>query len=139
MRLHTRMATAAVLAVLAAATLAGTISAAPPERGCPNGTEEWMLVDQQGWWDETVDGFAIAGIQVYVNDDPGQGFTAEFDAFMSSFGFAGGQGLYDFVWGPQWDHLNHNGDAFVCMKPRPVTPGGGNPGFFFNGRDNSVV
>lgn len=139
MRLHTRLVTAAVLAVLAAATLAGTISAAPPERGCPNGTEEWMLVDQQGWWDETVVGFAIAGIQVYVNDDPGQGFTAEFDAFMSSFGFAGGQGLYDFVWGPQWDHLNHNGDAFVCMKPRPVTPGRGNPGFFFNGRDNSVV
>jgi hypothetical protein len=136
-RLRARLAMATAFSLLVPAIVASTAAAVPPSRGCP--TESgYFLVDQQGWWDESVIGFGIAGIQVYVDDNPANGFTADFDALAAGAGFSDGQGLYDFIWGPQWDHLNHNGDAYLCMKRRPITPGGGNPGFFFNGRDNAT-
>lgn len=135
---RSRRALSLLVGALAASVLAGPVLAAPPERGCPGGESGYFLVDRQGWWDETVVGFGIAGIQVYVDDNPANGFTAEFDALAAGAGFGDGQGLYDFIWGAQWDRLDHNADGYLCMKRRPVTPGGGNPGFFFNGRDNAT-
>jgi len=49
-------------------------------------------------------------------------------------GLVDGQGVYDFVWGPQWAIIDKGGDGWACMKPLPTTPG--TPAYFFNGIDN---
>lgn len=36
-----------------------------------------------------------------------------------------------------WDRINKNGDAYVCMKPYPHTPG--SPAYLFNGTDNNAT
>ena len=110
--------------------------AVTPNAGCPTGASDFVVVDQQGWWDATVAGFETEGITVYVDGNPANGFTAEFDAFAVSSGFADGQALYDYIWGPQWQRIDRNGDLLVCMKGYPHTPG--NPAYLFNGIDNSA-
>jgi len=110
-------------------------AAARPQAGCPNESSGYFLVDLQTWWDISVDGFEAAGIPVYVGGDPANGFTTEFDEFAASAGFGDGQGLYDFIWGPQWAQIDKGGDGWACMKRRPITPG--NPAYFFNGVDNT--
>ena len=122
---------AAILAVL----LMPVGVAARQQAGCPNDSSGYQLVDLQTWWDITVEGFEEAGIPVYVGGDPANGFTDEFDAFGAEFGLGDGQGVFDFIWGPQWDKIDKGGDGWACMKPRPVTPG--NPAYFFNGVDNT--
>ena len=59
----------------------------------------------------------------YVGGDPANGFTEEFDEFGAAAGFGDGQGVYDFVWGPQWAVIDKGGDGWACMKRRPITPG----------------
>ncbi len=125
------MATAALLAITVAPALA-----ARPDAGCPAVASGYVIVDQQEWWDRTVDGFIAEGIPVYVGGDPANGFTEEFDEFATAAGFDGAQGLYDFVWVDQWLAIDKNDDLMVCMKSRPVTPG--NPAYFFNGVDNTA-
>ena len=132
MRNLIRIATA-VLIVLA---VAGPVSAARPDAGCPAEGSGYFIVGQQEWWDVTVAGFEAEGIHVYVDGDPANGFTAEFEAFAAAAGFGDGQGLYDFVWIDQWQAIDKNADLLVCMKRRPVTPG--NPAYFFNGVDNTA-
>ena len=108
--------------------------AVQPARDCPNERSGWMKVDPAGWWAESVAGFEIAGIPVYVGGDPANGFTAEFDALAVAFGFADGQAFQDFILGEQWDGINGNADGFVCMKALPLNPA--NPGYFFGAIDN---
>ena len=108
--------------------------AVKPDRNCPNAATNFELVDPAGWWNNTVDGFAIAGIDVYVGGDPINGFTAEFDEVAVAFGFADGQAFYDFIVGDQFDGLDGNSDGWVCMKPAPVNPS--NPGYIFTAIDN---
>jgi hypothetical protein len=110
--------------------------AARPLGDCPAAASGYFLVGQQQWWDNTVAGFEAEGIEVYVDGDPANGFTAEFDEFAAAAGFGDGQGLHDFVWIDQWAAIDKNDDLLVCMKPRPVTPG--NPAYFFNGVDNTA-
>jgi len=115
--------------------LSATIAvAAKPNHTCPATPSGYFLVDQNGWWDTTVEGFEVAGIPVYEGD--GVTFTAAFNAFSASFGLVDGAGLEAFVRGPQWDAFNKNETPFVCMKWRPVTPG--NPGYLFNGVDDQA-
>jgi hypothetical protein len=128
-------ATVTLLVAVLALLLMPVGAAARQQAGCPNDDSGYMLVDLQTWWDITVDGFEAAGIPVYVGGDPANGFTEEFDAFGAAFGLGDGQGVYDFIWGPQWDKIDKGGDGWACMKPRPVTPG--NPAYFFNGVDNT--
>lgn len=128
-------ATVTLLAAVLALLVMPVGAAARQQAGCPNDDSGYMLVDLQTWWDITVDGFEAAGIPVYVGGDPANGFTEEFDAFGAAFGLGDGQGVYDFIWGPQWDKIDKGGDGWACMKPRPVTPG--NPAYFFNGVDNT--
>jgi hypothetical protein len=120
------------LALLVGSTLPA--AAAQPARNCPNDHSNWMKVDRDGWWANSVAGFGIAGITVYVGDDPANGFDPEFDAFAVDFGFADGQALFDFILGEQWDDIDRNGDGLVCMKAKPINPA--NPGFFFGAIDN---
>ena len=124
---------AALVLLVAVATPA---AAAKPDAGCPSGPSAYILVDQQAWWDATVAGFETAGIPVYVGGDPENGFTTEFDAFGAAYGLGDGQGVYDFVWGPQWEGIDKNDDLLVCMKPRPINPG--NLGYNFGGVDNTA-
>ena len=125
-----------LIAASALAAVAAPVSAARPDGSCPAQASGYVLVGQQGWWDRTVAGFVAEGIPVYVNGDPNQGFTTEFDDFATAVGFDGGQGLYDFVWVEQWLMIDKNDDLLVCMKDRPVTPG--NPAFYINGVDNTA-
>jgi hypothetical protein len=122
----------AAVIVLAAAPVA----AGRPVATCPAEASGYFIVDQQEWWDVTVEGFEAEGINVYVGGDPANGFTDEFDEFAAVVGFGDGQGLYDFVWITQWQGIDKNDDLLVCMKRRPVTPG--NPAYFFNGVDNTA-
>jgi hypothetical protein len=124
-----------LLAAFLAVLLVPVGAAARQQAGCPNDSSRYQLVDLQTWWDISVDGFEEAGIPVYVGGDPANGFTEEFDALGAELGLGDGQGLFDFVWGPQWDQIDKGGDGWACMKPRPVTPG--NPAYFFNGVDNT--
>lgn len=119
-----------------ALTLAVPVLAARPDGGCANEASGYFIVDQQEWWDITVAGFEAEGVHVYVGGDPENGFTDAFDAFAAAFGFGDGQGLYDFVWITQWQHLDKNDDLLLCMKRRPITPG--NPAYFFTGSDNTA-
>ncbi|NJD28401.1 MAG: hypothetical protein FIA92_08895 [Chloroflexi bacterium] len=130
----------AIASLLGAAALV-TMTAFPalavkPDGQCPTAESGFVLVDQEGWWNETVAGFALAGIPVYVGGDPNAGFTVDFDAFAVGWGFADGQALYEYILGPQWDRLNINGDAYLCLRHPPVNPS--NPGYFFTGIDNSA-
>lgn len=125
-----------VLAVLALMLLPGVVAAVRPVAGCPADASGYVIVDQQTWWDRTVAGFEAEGISVYEGGDPNNGFTDEFDAFAAAFGLGDGQGLYDFVWGPQWQVIDKNGDLLGCMKDRPITKG--NPAYYFNGVDNTA-
>ena len=124
------------LSLVAALSIAAPAAAAPPVGACPAHSSGYFIVDQQEWWDITVEGFEAEGISVYVDGDPANGFTAEFDVFAAAAGFGSAQGLYDFVWITQWQKLDKNGDLQLCMKRRPVTVG--NPAYFFNGIDNSM-
>lgn len=128
-----RIGTALVMVALGAVMSTGSVLARPIA-SCPEGGSAHDLVDQQTWWDRTVAGFETEGIDVYVDGDPGKGFTADFESFSAAAGFGSAQGLYDFVWIEQWQHIDKNGDLLVCMKARPQTPG--NPAYFFNGTDN---
>jgi hypothetical protein len=114
---------------------AGSVSAGPVAN-CPTAASGYAVVDRQAWWDRTVAGFEVEGIPVYIAGDPSNGFTDEFEAFSEAAGFGSAQGLYDFVWITQWQHIDKNGDLLVCMKDRPHTPG--NPAYFFNGVDNTA-
>ncbi len=125
-----------VLAGGLALAIAAPVAAGVPQRNCPNENSGWNKVDVQGWWDESVDGFAIAGTLVYVGGDPNNGFTAAFDEFAVTFGFTDGEALYDFIVGEQWDSLDANGDGYVCMKAVPINIV--NPGYFFQHIDNSA-
>ena len=125
---------AIVVISLVAALLLPTAVLAAPGSDCPNAASGYEKVGKQVWWDRTVAGFVAEEIDVYVDGNPALGFTAGFDEFAAAAGFGDGQGLYDFVWFTQWDAMNKNGDAFVCMKNRPLTPG--NPAYFFGGVDN---
>jgi hypothetical protein len=128
---------AVLVGLLAALALVpGVALAARPVAGCPNASSAYTLVDQQTWWDRTVAGFEAEGIPVYVGGDPGNAFTAAFEAFSAAAGFGSAQGLYDFVWIDQWVAIDKNGDLSVCMKDRPHTPG--NPAYYFNGVDNTA-
>jgi hypothetical protein len=127
---------ATFLVVLIAIMLVPAAVAARPVASCPTAGSGYDLVTQQTWWDRTVAGFEAEGIHVYVDGDPANGFTEEFDDFAAAIGFGDGQGLYDFVWITQWAHIDKNGDLLLCMKSRPHTPG--NPAYFFNGIDNTV-
>jgi hypothetical protein len=130
-------ATVTVLVVLIALlALPAGVAAVRPQADCPAEASGYQLVDLQTWWDITVEGFEAEGIPVYVGGDPSNDFTAEFDAFAAEAGFGDGQGLFDFVWGPQWDVIDKGGDGWGCMKARPHTPG--NPAYFFNGIDNTA-
>ncbi len=131
MRRLVLVATMAVVALLAPAA-----ASARPIGDCPNASSGYFIVDQQEWWDITVAGFEAEGIPVYVDGDPANGFTDEFDAFAAGAGFGDGQGLYDFVWVEQWVGIDKNDNLLVCMKRRPITPG--NPAFFFNGVDDTA-
>ena len=128
-----------IVSTLAAALLlvssAAVALAAKPSNGCPADSSGYFLVDIDGWWENTVLGFEIAGIPVY--EDDGETFTAEFNEFSAAFGLVDGAGLEAFVRGPQWDAFNKNETPFVCMKARPVTPG--NPGYLFNGVDDQAA
>lgn len=115
-------------------TTSSAVLAGKPARSCPNPASGWAKVDPAGWWEASVEGFAVAGIPVYVGGDPANGFTVEFDALAVSFGFADGQAFHDFILGEQWDGLDDNADGFVCMKAPPINPA--NPGFFFGAIDN---
>jgi hypothetical protein len=128
-------ASIAVLAAVLALLLMPAAAAARPQATCPGDASGYFLVDLPTWWDITVEGFEDAGIPVYVGGDPANGFTDEFDAFGAAAGFGDGQGVFDFVWGPQWDQIDKGGDGWACMKRRPITPG--NPAYFFNGVDNT--
>lgn len=122
---------------LAVAMLVGSAVptiAVKPARNCPNDSSGWVKVDPAGWWAETVEGFGLAGITVYVGGDPANGFTAAFDAFAVDVGFVDGQAFFEFIVGEQWDGIDVNQDGFACMKPTPINPA--NPGYFFNSIDN---
>jgi hypothetical protein len=108
--------------------------AAQPARECPNPTSGWSKVDRDGWWAASVEGFAIAGITVFVGGDATNGYTAEFDELAAEFGFADGAAFHDFILGEQWDGLNPNGDDYVCMKAVPINAA--NPGYLFSSIDN---
>jgi hypothetical protein len=123
----------AVLVLLAAAT---PVFAGVPARNCPTERSGWFKVDAQGWWDETVDGMAIAGIDVYVAGDPAKGYTSAFEQFAIDQGFVDAQALYEWAVGEQWLILDRNGDGYVCMRTLPINPA--NPGFFFGSIDNSA-
>ena len=127
-----RMLLSVVAATLLLAAITTVALGAKPSNGCPSDASGYFRVDRDGWWNETVAGFELAGIPVYEAD--GTTFTAEFDAFAAAFGLVDGAGLEAFVRGPQWDTFDKNQNDFTCMKPRPVTPG--NPGYLFNGIDD---
>jgi hypothetical protein len=133
-----------LVALLLSLLAPGIARAGAPIGECPNGTAAyfpgWGTTDKQLWWDRTVAGFEIEGIDVYedgVTGNPGSGFTADFDLFADLAGFDGAAGLYDFVWVTQWDHIDKNGDGVICMHDRPHTRG--NPAYFFNGIDNTAA
>ncbi len=84
------------------------------------------------WWDRTVAGFELEGIDVY--EDDGVTFTAEFDEFAAGFGLGDGAGLEQFVKVDQWDDINKNGNDVVCMKEWPNTQD--TPAYFFGGVDD---
>lgn len=128
-------ATVTLLATVLALLLMPVGAAARPQAGCPNEASGYFLVDLETCWGITVDGFEAEGIPVYVGGDPANGFTEEFDELAAAAGFGDGQGLYDFVWGPQWAAIDKGDDGWACMKRRPITPG--NPAYFFNGVDNT--
>jgi len=112
----------------------GTAAAKRPSANCPETNSGYFVVDQDEWWGRTVAGFVAEGIDVY---EPGTTtFTDAFDDFSAGAGFGDGQGLYDFIWGPQWAGIDKNHNWLVCMKERPHTPG--NPAFFFNGVDDTA-
>ncbi len=130
-----RVIVSALAAALLLVSSASIALAAKPSNGCPADPSGYFLVDIDGWWDNTVLGFEIAGIPVY--EDDGVTFTAAFNEFSAAFGLADGAALEAYVRGPQWDAFNKNETEFVCMKSRPVTPG--NPGWKFNGVDDQAA
>jgi hypothetical protein len=125
-----------LIAIVGLLLLPATASAARPDGNCPTDPSGYTIVDQQTWWDRTVAGFEAEGIHVYVAGNPANGFTDGFDDFAAAIGLVDGQGLYDFVWVTQWQHIDKNGDLLVCMKNRPITKG--NPAYFFTGSDNTA-
>ena len=130
-----RRVTVSIFAAALLLVLSATVAvAAKPTHTCPAAPSGYFLVNSDGWWETTVEGFEVAGIQVYEGD--GVTFTAAFNEFSAAFGLVDGAGLEAFVRGPQWDAFNKNETAFVCMKWRPVTPG--NPGYLFNGVDDQA-
>jgi hypothetical protein len=130
-----RRVTVSTLAAALLLALSATVAvAAKPIHTCPAAASGYFLVDADGWWANTVEGFEAAGIPVYEDDGT---FTAEFDAFGAAFGLGDGAGLEAFVRGAQWDAFNKNDTELVCMKRRPVTPG--NPPYLFNGVDDQAA
>jgi hypothetical protein len=126
-----KLAVALAAALAVSVALPSMVLATKPHLTCPSADSGHFVVDRDEWWSRTVAGFEAEGIPVYNEDGS---FTDEFDDFSADAGFGSGQGLYDFVWGPQWDGMDKNDNGFVCMKDRPHTPG--NPAFFFNGVDD---
>jgi hypothetical protein len=115
---------------------AGAALAAKPALTCPADASGHELVDVDGWWANTVEGMALEGIEVYVDGNPANGYTGEFEALANDFGFDSAQAFVDFIYGPQWDAIDRNGDGYACMKPYPQTPG--SPADLFNGTDNNA-
>lgn len=117
------------------AASSGIALSAKPANSCPSETSGYFLVDVDGWWEVTVEGFETEGIPVYESD--GVTYTDDFNEFAVGFGLAGGAELEAFVRGPQWEGIDRNGNGRGCMKARPTTPGNGNPAFLFNGTDDA--
>jgi hypothetical protein len=130
-----RFVTGIALACLLAGTFSSTALAAKSDTFmCPSSNSDWLRVDRDNWWARTVAGFGVAGITVYESD--GQTFTAAFNAFAVSNGYADGQAVKDFVFGDQWDGYDLNANGFVCMKDYPINRA--NPGYLFGGKDDKV-
>jgi hypothetical protein len=127
-----RVAIALALALVAAVPSAAL--AVKPTYACPSEDSSFFVVTLAQWWEISVDGFEAEGIPVYEAD--GVTFTGAFDELAAGAGFGDGQGLHDFIWGPQWDAIDKNGNGYGCMKRRPHTPG--NPSYFFTGVDDAA-
>lgn len=125
------------VAVLTTSLVPTAAFAAKPTYTCPASPAGFERVTVERWWERTVEGFETEGIPVYEND--GITFTEVFNNFSADFGFGDGQGLKDFIFGPQWERINKNGDegnVHVCMKSLPRTPG--NPAYLFVGVDDNA-
>jgi hypothetical protein len=122
---------AGVLATLMTIVCGHDLAAQKPIFSCPAEASGWVRVDQDQWWDMTVEEFETEGITVY--DEFGE-FTAEFDAAAAALGFADGAALETFVREDQWDFMDENRNGLVCIRILPVTPG--MPAFFFGGIDD---
>ena len=126
-----RLALSAAAVLMLAAVTAAPAAARPPY-GCPAGASGYVRVDIDEWWDRSVTGWAEEGIAVY----DGGGYSAAFDAWAQSVGFAHGAAVEAFVRGAQWDVIDKNGSGYACMKNLPNTPG--LPGFIFEGVDDNA-
>lgn len=143
-----KIAISAVLAVLVSSLAAGTTFAGKPSHGCPStqsaekGSRTWFIVNVDGWWVRTVDGFDAEfayqqlGFTVYEGGGHSGPFTDQFDQFAADIGFGDGAGLEYFVKVTQWAVIDLNDNGWVCMKERPHTPG--NPYYYFNGVDDQA-
>jgi hypothetical protein len=128
-----RLLHALVTALVLSLTLTAIVIGAKPSTGCPSDASGFVRVDRDGWWAASVEGFEIEGIDVYEND--GVTFTAEFDEFAVSFGFADGVALQEFILVTNWPNIDGNGNGFTCMKPF-AEQGKGWEAYFFNAVDD---
>ena len=118
-----------ILATLTPSTAFGQ----KPTTSCPAEASGWFLVDRDEWWENTVAGFELEGIEVYDEFD---NFTTEFEEFAVAFGFDSGAALEEFVRFEQWAVIDKNENDLLCMKVLPQTPG--IAGYFFGGIDDSA-
>ncbi len=122
-----------MLSVLLATFSSTAALATKPSTTCPAEQSGFVIVNRDGWWDRTVQGFEFEGIDVY---DSSGNFTPDFDAFATTFDFENGEALETFVRVHQWAQIDKNGNDYVCMKDPPNTPG--IPDFFFTGLDDNA-
>jgi hypothetical protein len=128
-----RVLPALVTAMVMSLTFSAVAFGAKPGTGCPSDASGFVRVDRDGWWVATVEGFEIEGIDVYEED--GVTFTADFDAFAMSFGFADGAALQEFILVINWPTVDKNGNGFMCKKLFPEQ-GNGKTAYFFNAVDD---
>ena len=126
-----RLVVSAAAVLMLSALLAAPVAARPPH-ACPADASQLQRVDVDEWWDRSVVGWAEAGITVYDGSD----YSAEFDAWAQSVGFADGAAVEGFVRNAQWAEIDKNGNGYVCMRDQPNTPG--TPGFIFVGVDDNA-
>lgn len=87
-----------------------------PVNGCPASASGWVLVDGEGWWAATVEGFAQEGL------------TAEEAA--AEFGFTDVEEFKEWVIVGAFTGIDKDGNGLVCMQDLPNTPG--LPGYLIN-------